>query len=76
MKDKKTVVSRKTERRLAILWGLLNMSTEIDAKTDEVIIIMRSIERKIGKETCLQYWRKCINSIPSIDERLAKEFSV
>ena len=54
-------MDKNTEIRLALLWTLLNLSTEIDASTEKIIEIMESIERKIGKDVCLAYWQEYLN---------------
>ena len=54
-------MDKNTEIRLALLWILLNLSTEIDVSTEKIIEIMESIERKIDKDVCLAYWQEYLN---------------
>jgi len=54
-------MDKNTEIRLALLWTLLNLSTEIDASTEKIIEIMESIEEKIGEDVCLAYWQEYLN---------------
>ena len=54
-------MDKNTEIRLALLWILLNLPTEIDVSAEKIIEVMESIERKIGKDVCLAYWREYLN---------------
>ena len=41
------------KNRLAFLWVLLNISTEIDIETDKIIEVMNAVEKKINRDEVL-----------------------
>jgi len=57
------------ETRLALLWTLLNISTDIDVQSKDVQKIMKAIQDKIGKEECDKFWGKWIYG-ESFDDKL------